>query len=212
MTGNIIGRNYVELGLPSGTKWATDNVGAAVPEGYGDYFAWGETSTKETYNRSTYRYSNGGEVYNLTKYCNNAEYGYNGFTDALTTLEVADDAAAVNWGSGWRMPTVDEIQERENECTSSRGISTLNGVAGQLITGPNGNSIFLAFAGRRYSIPTNPSLNIYDVGTVGEFWSGTFREQSKYYYGAYTLTTGYPSLSGHSDRYHGLPIRPVKSK
>lgn len=77
---------YVDLGLPSGTLWATCNVGADTPEGYGDYFAWGETQPKTTYNWSTYRYCNGDYV-KLTKYCGNSSYGYNGFTDDLTVLQ-----------------------------------------------------------------------------------------------------------------------------
>lgn len=187
---------WVDLGLS--VLWAAYNVGASSPEEYGTYFSWGEVEEKAEYTWNNYIFHN----------WSTNEYYFIGSEISGTSY----DAASVKWGGGARMPTLDEIQELENECTFSRGISTLNGVAGQLITGPNGNSIFLPFAGRRYSIPTNPSLNIYDVGTVGVFWSGTFREQSKYYYGAYTLTTGYPSLSSQSDRYHGHPIRPVKSK
>ena len=97
---------YVDLGLPSGLLWATCNVGADNPEDYGDYFAWGETQPKDTYNWSTYQYCNG-DYDQLTKYCNNSNYGYNGFTDNLTTLLPEDDAAAANWGGNWRMPTKD---------------------------------------------------------------------------------------------------------
>ena len=97
------GHEYVDLGLPSGTLWATCNVGADTPEGYGDYFAWGETTPKTTYNWNTYKYCNGGEGLNtLTKYCSDSNFGYNGFTDNLTVLQLMDDdAATVNWGSGW---------------------------------------------------------------------------------------------------------------
>ena len=86
---------YVDLGLPSGTLWATCNVGADTPEGYGDYFAWGETQPKDVYNWSNYQYCNGSHD-QLTKYCNNSSYGYNGFTDNLTTLQPGDDAATAN--------------------------------------------------------------------------------------------------------------------
>ena len=90
---------YVDLGLPSGLLWATCNVGADNPEDYGDYFAWGETQPKDVvYYWSTYPYCNGS--YNtLTKYCNNSNYGYNGFTDDLTILLPEDDAATANSGS-----------------------------------------------------------------------------------------------------------------
>ena len=96
------GHEYVDLGLPSGTLWATCNVGATTPEGYGDYFAWGETTPKSVYNWDTYQYSNGGYTYidefrpYFTKYCNKSEYGYNGYTDTLTILQAGDDAATAN--------------------------------------------------------------------------------------------------------------------
>ena len=77
---------WVDLGLPSGTLWATCNVGATKPEEYGDYFAWGETKQKNIYNLDTYRYCNNGDVKQLTKYCSDLEYGYHGFTDNLTVL------------------------------------------------------------------------------------------------------------------------------
>lgn len=138
------GHEFVDLGLPSGLLWATCNVGANTPEEYGDCFAWGETTTKETYNWSTYRYCNGSGS-TLTKYCNNAEYGNNGFTDELTILEASDDAATANWGASWRMPTKAEMEELNTNCTVTW--TTQNGVNGRLFTGPNGNSIFLPAAG-----------------------------------------------------------------
>ena len=101
-TGTLNGHEYVDLGLPSGTLWATCNVGADTPESYGDYFAWGETEPKTTYDWSTYKYCVG-EYDRLTKYCSDTTYGYNGFTDNLYVLQLSDDAASVNWGEGWRM-------------------------------------------------------------------------------------------------------------
>ena len=123
-TGYVNGYGYVDLGLPSGTKWATCNVGATTPEDYGNYYAWGETTPKTTYNSSTYTY-----------------------TGNPTTLPSSADAATANWGSGWRMPTKAEIEELNNNCT--RRWTTRNGVNGRLFTGPNGNSIFLPAAGSR---------------------------------------------------------------
>ena len=101
-SGTVNGHEYVDLGLPSGTLWATCNIGANTPEEYGDYFAWGETQTKDTYSWSTYQYANGTfwQDPQLTKYCTDANYGYNGFTDNLTTLQASDDPATANWGSG----------------------------------------------------------------------------------------------------------------
>lgn len=78
--GSQVATEWVDLGLPSGLLWATCNLGAATPEEYGDYYAWGETATKEVYNWSTYKYCNGGYD-QLTKYCNYSGYGYNGFVD-----------------------------------------------------------------------------------------------------------------------------------
>ena len=146
LSTTLNGHDWVDLGLPSGTRWATCNVGAGTPEAYGDYFAWGETSSKTTYSWSNYRYCNGSSR-TLTKYCNDSRYGNNGFTDNLTTLEASDDAATANWGSGWRMPTYNELNELKNNCTVT--CTTQNGVNGCLFTGPNGNSIFIPAAGSR---------------------------------------------------------------
>ena len=101
------GHECVDLGLPSGTLWATCNVGATNPEGYGDYFAWGETANKEKYKWSTYFDTNNfGKTY--TKYYNNG---------GKTVLDPEDDAAHVNWGGSWRMPTKAEWQELIDNCT-----------------------------------------------------------------------------------------------
>ena len=162
-----IRHEYVDLGLPSGTKWATCNVGANTPEEYGDYFAWGETITKTAYEWGTYKYCNG-DHFKLTKYCSKAEYGNDGFVDALTTLEASDDAATANWGAGWRMPTYDEMVELKNVCTVSW--TTNNGVNGRLFTGPNGNSIFLPAAG----YPCDGEIN--DAGSYGYYWSSSIWE------------------------------------
>ena len=95
--GKHKGHEYVDLGLPSGLKWATCNVGADSPEEYGDYFAWGEVEPKATYDWSTYKYCAGSSS-TMTKYCNSSDYGKDGFSDEKTVLELKDDAATVNWG------------------------------------------------------------------------------------------------------------------
>lgn len=194
------GHEFVDLGLPSGIRWATCNVGSTTPEGYGDYFAWGETTTKETYNWSTYRYCNG-DYNTLTKYCNNADYGNNGFTDALTTLEASDDAATANWGAGWRMPTHSEMQELYDNCTHEW--TTQNGVNGEKFTGSNGNSIFLPAAGsRRYD-------ELYGAGSYGYYWSSSL--YTSYPDGA--LVLGFDSGECYTDdddpRNYGRSVRPV---
>lgn len=122
------------------------------------------------------------------------------------------DVAYVKWGGGARMPTSEDIQELIDKCTFSKGHSTFNSVAGVFITGPNGNYIFLPYAGDRFSTPTDPNCNLYYDGTKGYYWSGTYQEQSKYGYGAYALYCGNPLGLSRSDRYHGRPIRPVKNK
>lgn len=162
--GTENGHEWVDLGLPSGTLWATCNIGAATPEAYGDYFAWGETTAKEIYNWSNYKYANGAEN-KLTKYCNSSVYGDNGFTDGLTTLLLEDDAATANWGGAWRMPTADEMRELRDNCSHTS--ATQNGVEGHLYTAKNGNSLFLPAAGLRYDAGSQ------DVGSDGYYWSSS---------------------------------------
>lgn len=139
---------YVDLGLPSGTLWATCNVGANSPEEVGDYFAWGETTTKGVYGWKQYKYSEFvDDAYLLNKYCTNPTCGVNGFTDNLTELESADDAVIANWGDEWRMPTEAEYNELYQNTTFVW--TTLNGVAGRLLTGSNGNTVFFPATGFR---------------------------------------------------------------
>ena len=182
---------YVDLGLPSGLLWATCNVGSTTPEGYGDYFAWGETTTKETYSWDNYKYYDGS---NLTKYTG---------SDGLTTLQSSDDAATANWGSGWRMPTYDEMLELKNNCTVTW--STQNGVNGRLFTGPNGNSIFLPAAGDRFDGYDGEGDS---AGSDGYVWSSSLYTRNPYY-AWYLLfySDGYGMYEGF--RYCGLSVRPV---
>jgi uncharacterized protein (TIGR02145 family) len=198
-TGRTCGHKWVDLGLPSGTKWATCNVGAKSPEEYGDYFAWGETITKETYNWSTYRYCNGGWN-TLTKYCNNARYGNNGFTDELTTLEASDDAATANWGAGWRMPTHSEMQELYDNCTHEW--TTQSGVNGEKFTGSNGNSIFLPAAGYRLD------SELYGAGSNGHYWSSSLRTDGPSKAWDLNFYSDYYDMYSYY-RYYGLAVRPV---
>lgn len=161
--GYLNGHEWVDLGLPSGTLWATCNVGAEKPEDYGNYYAWGETTVKETYDWTTYIYCNGNET-SMTKYCSDEDFGYYGFVDDLITLEAFDDVASANWGQFWRMPTDLDFVELKNNCDVTD--ITYNGVLGYLFTGSNGNSIFLPAAGGRYN-------NEIDDGPVGYYWSGS---------------------------------------
>ena len=176
------GHEYVDLGLPSGIKWATCNVGATTPEGYGDYFAWGETAPKTTYNWSTYKYCNG-DVYSMTKYCIDSSYGT---VDNKTELELEDDAAYVNWGGNWRMPTKEELSELKNTSNCIWEWTTQNGVNGyKVISKINANSIFLPAAGYRIND------NLRSAGNFGHYWSSSLHSGSSsnayylYFYSSY---------------------------
>ena len=115
-SGTESGHEWIDLGLTSGTRWATCNVGASKPQDYGNYYAWGEVTTKSTYSESTYKYFKDGAYDKITKYCNDSYYGKDGFTDSKTTLDLSDDAAYVNWGGKWRMPTKAQQDELINQC------------------------------------------------------------------------------------------------
>ena len=106
-------QTFVDLGLPSGTLWADRNVGAALPEDFGDYFAWGETTAKSNYNWSTLKYCEDDTGDKFSKYNTKSEYG---IVDNKTTLERSDDAATANWGSDWCMPTPAQFQELYDNC------------------------------------------------------------------------------------------------
>ena len=105
-----INSEAVDLALPSGTLWASFNVGASSPEGYGDFFAWGETTPKTEYEWTTYKFGNGLENA-MTKYCIHGENGLNGFTDGLTALLPEDDAATYNWDEDWQIPSNEQFAE-----------------------------------------------------------------------------------------------------
>ena len=194
---------FVDLGLPSGTLWATYNVGASSPEEYGDYFAWGETTTKNLYSFETYQYCNGSPSA-LTKYCADSSYGYNGFTDNLTELLPEDDAATANWGSDWQMPSYDQIMELLHSCQSVNW-TTLNGVNGFQIIGTNLNRIFLPAAGCRVDV------NLYSPESEGYYWSRSIDTNTSPM--AFSLKfSGMGCDSRSSSRYQGHPIRPVRKR
>ncbi len=196
------GHDFVDLGLPSGTLWATCNVGATNPEDYGDYFAWGETTTKETYRWNTYSLCNDGSNHKLTKYCNNSSYGNNGFTDTLTTLESVDDAATANWGSAWRMPTKEDFEELNNNCTKTW--TTQNGVNGALFTGPNGKSVFLPAAG--YYLGSE----LLTAGSLVHYWSSSLYTDTTTIAWNFSNANDYGyGMDNNDGRFFGFSIRPV---
>ena len=190
----MLGAQAVDLGLS--VKWASCNVGANSPEEYGDYFAWGEVKPKSVYNWSTYKYCNGSDN-TFTKYNSDSRYGR---VDNKSTLEAQDDVATANWGGAWRMPTKAEQDELRKKCKWKW--TSLNGVNGYKVTGPNGNSIFLPAAG----CMDGTSLNF--VGSGGDYWSSSLRTSDPnyaYYVSFYLSNVSRSSLS----RYRGRSVRPV---
>ncbi len=191
---------YVDLGLS--VKWATCNVGATTPEDYGDYFAWGETSPKFDYSWSTYKYCEGSST-TMTKYCTESYYGYNGYTDGKTTLDLSDDAARANWGGSWRMPTKAEQDELRNTSNCTWTWTTMNGVKGyKVVSKVNGNSVFLPAAGYR-----NGS-SLYYAGSYGFYWSSSL--STGLGYNAYYLYFPSDNVDWYSrSRSYGQSVRPV---
>ena len=189
------GHEYVDLGLS--VKWATMNVGATSPEGYGDYFAWGETEPKEVYDWSTYKWCNGAKT-TLTKYNTSSSYG---MVDNKTQLDLSDDAAHIVWGGNWRMPTDAELTELQEQCTWTWTI--LNGVNGYKITSKsNCRSIFLPMAGYRY----NSSLD--EVGSHGYYWLRSLNTDNPGR--AWVMCFNSSSVDqGNGGRYYGFCVRPV---
>ena len=212
-SGTINGRDYIDLGLPSGTLWATCNIGASNPEDYGDYFAWGETSGyksgKRNFNWPNYKYNSDSPSDNypgyITKYCKSSTYGK---VDGLTELVVSDDAAYVNWDSNWRMPSKTQCEELYNSSYTTTIWTTENGVYGRKITSKsNGNSIFLPAAGF-YN-----GTSLEDKGTYCYHLSRTLLISNNMPFYAYNLmfsssTDGYMSNKYRSS---GLPVRPVRN-
>lgn len=165
VTGSADGHEWIDLGLPSGTLWATMNVGANRPEDYGDYFAWGETKAKDEYNWATYKWCNG-TTESATKYCNDSSYGT---VDNKNELDPEDDAATANWGSNWQMPSLDQLEELRTECNWKW--TSRNGVKGYVVTSKsNKASLFLPTAGEYCN------SNIVEAGTKGSYWSRTVSE------------------------------------
>ena len=188
--GEIAGHYYVDLGLPSGVKWATCNVGASSPEDYGDYFAWGETSPKVVYDWDTYLHWNDLDG---DGYCDYGEPTIN--SDISGNVQY--DAATANWGGNWRMPTKDEMQELVDHCEWEW--TQVNGVNGSKVIGPNGSCIFLPAAGLRYG------TSLTNDGNYGSCWSSTPYVS---YASHLSFYDGDEGVYG-SNRYYGQTVRPI---
>lgn len=192
---------YVDLGLPSGLLWATRNVGSNRPEEFGSYFAWGETTPKDSYSWDTYKYANGSNT-SLTKYCTSYSYGK---VDYIEVLEEKDDAATANWGKPWRTPTLIETQELINKCKWTS--TTRNGVNGYTVTGPNGNSIFIPAAGIMvYNVPYITADACLQTATIFNADNGNPASASVLY-----IEKGTPHKWYGWDRCWGYSVRPVMS-
>lgn len=195
----VTDRGYVDMGLS--VKWATCNLGAWWPEDYGNYYAWGETEPKTNYTLNTYKWCEG-DFRSFTKYCAEAEFGT---VDNLSKLEAEDDAASVNLGGNWRMPTIAEFEELFNEENCAWVWTDIQGVYGYLITSKiNGNSIFLPAAG------CIDGRIFYGKGTSGAYWASDSVENQT----ISTVSYGYDFVDNSiqwfsSIRNVGHTIRPV---
>lgn len=190
---------YVDLGLPSGTLWATCNIGASEPEEVGDYFSWGETETKDTYLWADYQYSDGSAT-SLTKYCSRANYGT---VDGLKALEPADDAATVLFGDGWSIPTKEQVEELANASYTTWEQTEQNGVKGVRITSLTTDaSIFLPIGGFK------DNTSIYDGNSSGYFWTRNVHSSLDYTAWAFCYDSELDTENAKS-RYCGLNIRAV---
>lgn len=183
----------IDLGLPSGTKWAPYNIGATTPEEYGDYFAWGETETKRRYKLSTYKWND--DTYNwLTKY---------NYTDNKTVLDIEDDVARARLGGNWRIPTREDIEELLENC-SYQWVET-NGVKGCYLCGQNGNSLFFPAAGYyQNNVLTRE-------GNLGVYWSCTLHDEYKETAFDFNFGNSKAASVGHFQRERGVTVRAVYS-
>ena len=199
---NPVVHEYVDLGLPSGTLWATMNVGAGSPEECGSYFSWGETTPRAGEDPYWTNYLWSVNKWNtMTLYCTNSSHGYNGFVDNLTELDPDDDAATANWGGKWRMPTIDEMTELHKKCKWKW--TKQKGVKGYKVTGPNGKSIFLPAAGYRLD------TSLYGAGSIGNFWSSTLYESFAYCARSLNFSSSDHVTDDYYIRCYSQSIRPV---
>ena len=203
---------YVDLGLPSGLKWAKCNLGASKPSDYGDYYAWGETAPKADYDWATYKWMQAGQSDSkyITKYTiadgetEGIWYDSSGafIGDNKTALDAADDAATAKLGSPWRMPTIGEIQELIDNCTWTW--TTQDGVKGHQVDGPNGNAIFLPAAGLRLD------SGFHFAGGQGNYWSSSlYPDISKDARSLFLNSSGRHELH-YYNRSIGFSVRPVR--
>ena len=191
------GNHPHQIDMGDGVKWSCCNVGAKSPIEYGEYFAWGETTTKSTYDWKTYKYCKGSD-HTMTKYCTSSSYGT---VDNKTQLELSDDAARANWGGTWRMPTIDELSTLNSNCTWTW--TTIAGVNGYKVTAKNGNVLFFPAAGYRNA------TSLYNAGSGGYYWSSSLRTSYADSARGLFFSSGGRSPDNLNSRYRGQSVRPV---
>lgn len=227
----------VDLGLPSGTLWADHNIGATNPEDYGDYYAWGETATKETYDWTTYKWMNS-DVNNwtgCTKYqvadgkTGGVWYDSEGnfIGDGKTELETSDDVASQTWGGKWQMPTRAMIAELESQCywvwTTTYNGKSVNGyiVYKAKSDTDKGSKVYYGRSpSSDYDVATDPHLflpaagyrwgwELYDAGDLGDYWSRSLNPYNSVCACSLDFGSDYVLVGSAYDRRLGFAVRPV---
>ena len=230
VSGQIAGHDYIDLGLPSGTLWATYNVGATKPTEFGNYFAWGETEPKDVYDWNTYKYCTAylnefdlWKLQSITKY--NFGNEYTGTIDNQSILLSEDDAATANWGKEWVMPTIDDLKELSSECyivwtndySGAKGIIVYKAKRaedkGQRVESTQSPSTDYSIADAHIFLPAQgfrEGLDVLNVGSEGGYWLSSLdeKEESHSYLYLFSNENGY--WEGYvSNRYLGCPVRAV---
>lgn len=195
--GDRMPSEAVDLGLPSGIKWASANIGTTLPEGTGSLFAWGESYTKPYYDYTNYVHCNG-TPRTLIKYCTNSE---NGTADSKTSLESTDDAATTLWGEGWRMPTTADVKELIDNCTWT--FDSINGQRGFYVTGKNGKKIFMPMAGTKWQ------RSLEYANQRGYYWTSDLDSAGDLYGIGLFISRKGAQFGVNYNRGSGRNIRPV---
>ena len=194
----------IDLGLPSGTLWASCNVGATKPEEYGDHFAWGETEPKENYSWGTYKWCNGNQ-HSMNKYCYDSAYG---IIDNKTVLELEDDAAYMIFGSEWRMPTKEEQDEFRENCDWEWTIH--KGVTGMKVKSrKNDVCVFLPACGYRSG---NSKSYVSEYGYYQSASLDMTNSDDSYYFYFNSAGHYWQDFSTTVGRDVGFSVRPVRQK
>ena len=199
----------IDLGLS--VKWASFNVGATSPEGFGNYYSWGIAATVASNSADNYLYAklapDGTPM--LWKYCNDTDFGANGFSDKRTTIEATDDAATANLGAKWRTPNLDEWKELADTANCIWEWTQVNGVSGCKVTskkaGFTDKSIFIPAAGFRNN------KKVEGDGGTGSYWTASLYEPLPTMAWNVRFTGDEPEIDS-GDRYFGNAIRPVAAE